>query len=62
MQLVLRVPFEVVISQEGHMLVLFIQGMVLLHMGLLWMRKNIDLAMRIMTKMMKSTWLKMMRK
>jgi hypothetical protein len=44
------------------MLVLFIQGMVLLHMGLLWMRKNIDLAMRIMTKMMKSTWLKMMRK
>jgi hypothetical protein len=62
MQLVFRVPFEVAISQEGHMLMLFIQGVVLLHVGLLWMRKSINLAMRIMTKLMKSTWLNMMKK
>jgi hypothetical protein len=60
--LVFQVPLEVAISQEGHMLVLFIQDVMLLHVGLLWMRKSINLEMRIMTKVMKSTWLKMMRK
>jgi hypothetical protein len=44
------------------MLMLFIQGVVLLHVGLLWMRKSINVAMRIMTKLMKSTWLNMMKK
>jgi hypothetical protein len=51
-QLVLQVPFEVIISPEGHM-VLFIQDVLLLHVGILPMRKGINLAMRIMTKMMK---------
>jgi hypothetical protein len=51
-QLVLQVPFEVIISPEGHM-VLFIQDVLLLHVGILRMRKGINLAMRIMTKMMK---------
>jgi hypothetical protein len=51
-QLMLQVPFEVIISPEGHM-VLFIQDVLLLHVGILRMRKGINLAMRIMTKMMK---------
>jgi hypothetical protein len=59
-QLVLQVPFEVIISPEGHM-VLFIQDVLLLHVGILdeegHQSDNED-----NDQDDEETWLKMMRK